>query len=89
VRKRGFSVDDEGVREGVYSFGAAVFDATGHAVAGVAVCINKALLGADHGERHRIAALEVARRLSQRLGGVATAVAPDALATRRRIGVTA
>jgi DNA-binding IclR family transcriptional regulator len=89
VRKRGFSVDDECVREGVYSFGAAVFDATGNAVAGVAVCINKALLGADHGERHRVAVLEVAARLTQRLGGMATAVPRDALVTRRRIGVTA
>ena len=68
TRKRGYSIDDETVREGVYSFGAPVFDATGHAVAGVAVCINKALLGADRGERHREAVLKVARTLSQRLG---------------------
>ncbi len=84
TRKRGFSIDDESVREGVYSFGAAVFDASGTAVAGVAVCINKALLGADRGERHRLAALGVARTLSQRLGGTVT----DAQATppRRRPG---
>jgi DNA-binding IclR family transcriptional regulator len=69
TRKRGFSIDDETVREGVYSFGAPVFDATGEAVAGVAVCINKALIGADRGERHRAAVLEVARLLSRRLGG--------------------
>lgn len=68
TRKRGYSVDDETVREGVYSFGAPVFDASGQAVAGVAVCINKALLGADRGERHREAVLKVARTLSQRLG---------------------
>jgi IclR family transcriptional regulator, blcABC operon repressor len=68
-RRRGYSIDDESVREGVYSFGAPVFDASGRAVAGVAVCINKALLGADRGERHREAALTVARTLSQRLGG--------------------
>ena len=68
TRKRGYSVDDETVREGVYSFGAPVFDAAGNAVAGVAVCINKALLGADRGERHREAVLKVARTLSQRLG---------------------
>ena len=68
TRKRGYSVDDETVREGVYSFGAPVFDAAGQAVAGVAVCINKALLGADRGERHREAALKVARTLSLRLG---------------------
>ena len=68
TRKRGYSVDDETVREGVYSFGAPVFDAGGRAVAGVAVCINKALLGADRGERHREAVLKVARTLSTRLG---------------------
>ena len=68
TRKRGYSVDDETVREGVYSFGAPVFDAAGNAVAGVAVCINKALLGADRGERHRGVVLKVARTLSQRLG---------------------
>ena len=68
VRRRGYSVDDESVREGVYSFGAPVFNAAGEAVAGVAVCINKALLGADRGERHRAAAVSVANTLSQRLG---------------------
>ena len=69
TRKRGYSIDDETVREGVFSFGAPVFDATGQAVAGVAVCINKAALGADRGDRYRDAALRVARTLSQRLGG--------------------
>jgi IclR family transcriptional regulator, blcABC operon repressor len=68
TRKRGYSIDDETVREGVYSFGAPVFDAAGRVAAGVAVCINKALLGADGGERHREAALKVARTLSLRLG---------------------
>ena len=67
--KRGYSIDDGAVREGVYSFGAPVFDASGEPVAGVAVCINKALLGADRGDRHRDAILAVARTLSQRLGG--------------------
>jgi IclR family transcriptional regulator, blcABC operon repressor len=71
TRRRGYSIDDEAVREGVYSFGAAVFDATGDAVAAVAVCINKAQLGSDRGARHRDAALDVARRLTQRLGGEA------------------
>jgi DNA-binding IclR family transcriptional regulator len=80
TRKRGYSVDDECVRVGVYSFGAPVFDAAGRAVAGVAVCINKALLGADRGERHREATLAVARTLSQRLGG---ASGPAAAAARR------
>jgi DNA-binding IclR family transcriptional regulator len=80
TRKRGYSIDDEGVREGVYSFGAPVFDASGQAVAGIAVCINKALLGADQGERHRGVALNVARTLSLRLGANidTAAVAPVA-----------
>ena len=69
TRKRGHSVDDESVREGVYSFGAPVFDASGRVVAGVAVCINKAQLGADGGERFRATALRTAQALTQRLGG--------------------
>ncbi len=83
-RKRGWSVDDESVREGVYSFGAPVFGASGEVVAGVAVCINKALLGADRGERHREAALSVARELSKRLGGEVRAA--GVLAQQRRVG---
>ena len=69
TRRRGWSVDDETVREGVASFGAPVFDASGRSVAGVAVCIHKAQLGGDRGARHREAALDVARRLTLRLGG--------------------
>jgi DNA-binding IclR family transcriptional regulator len=69
TRRRGWSVDDEAVREGVTSFGAPVFDASRQAIAGVAVCINKAQLGSDRGARHRDAALDVARRLTLRLGG--------------------
>ena len=85
TRRRGYSIDDETVREGVYSFGAPVFDATGHAVAGVAVCINKTLLGVDHGERHRDAVLSVARTLSQRLGSEVV-LAPVVAARRRKAG---
>jgi DNA-binding IclR family transcriptional regulator len=85
IRKRGYSIDDETVREGVYSFGAPVFDAGGEAVAAVAVCINKALLGADRGDRHRDAALSVARTLSQRLGGeVPSATLRESKARRPR-----
>ncbi len=68
TRKRGYSVDEEAVREGVCSFGAAVFDATGLAVAGVAVCVNKAVLGPARNERYRRLALDVAATLSERLG---------------------
>ena len=72
TRKRGWSVDDEAVREGVYSFGAPVFDAAGEVVAAVSVCINKAMLGADQGARHREAALAVSDALTARLGGSAS-----------------
>ena len=33
TRERSYSVDDEGIRAGVYGIGAPVFDATGTAVA--------------------------------------------------------
>ncbi|TMH12476.1 MAG: IclR family transcriptional regulator [Betaproteobacteria bacterium] len=69
VRSHGYSVDDESIRKGVYCMGAPVFDASGQAVAGVGVCINKAMLGSDGGQRHHDAVLVAARILSQRLGG--------------------
>jgi DNA-binding IclR family transcriptional regulator len=72
TRRRGYSIDDEGVREGVYSFGAPVFDAAGGVAAAISVCINKALLGADRGARHREAALDVAHSLTERIGGCAS-----------------
>ncbi|NUZ04862.1 IclR family transcriptional regulator [Piscinibacter koreensis] len=81
VRRRGYSIDDQGVREGVYSFGAPVFDASGQVVAGVAVCINKALLGASRGKRHQAEALAVAEALTRRLGGEVPAL-PRARATK-------
>ena len=86
TRRRGWSVDDEAVREGVASFGAPVFDASGRAVAGVAVCINKAQLAGDRGARHRDAALDVARRLTLRLGGEPPSPAGARPARRQRSG---
>ncbi|WP_372527163.1 IclR family transcriptional regulator [Piscinibacter sp.] len=84
TRRRGHSVDDEGVREGVYCLGAPVFDASGRPVAGVGVCINKAMLGADGGERHHRAVVHAARVLSQRLGGDFPAVDTTPAAPRRK-----
>ena len=69
TKKRGWSIDDEAVREGVVSFGVPVFGASGEVVAAVSVCINKARLGAEQGERHREAALAAADALTARLGG--------------------
>ena len=71
TRRRGYSVDEETVREGVCSFGAAVFGASGAAVAGVGVCVNKAVLGAGRVGRYRQLARDVAGDLSDRLGAVA------------------
>jgi IclR family transcriptional regulator, blcABC operon repressor len=68
VRERGFSVDDEGVREGVTCFGAPVFDAAGQVVAGVGVCMQKAMLNPQTEAQQRDTVLRVARQLSQRLG---------------------
>lgn len=88
TRKRGYSVDDEAVREGVCSFGAPVFDASGQAVAGVAVCVNKAVLGARRSPAYRQLALDVARSLSERLG--ADRPRPAAASRRARsLGVPA
>lgn len=69
TRERGYSIDDEGVRAGVYCFGAPVFDASGQPVAGVGVCIHKSALGHDGGAEHRDAVQRAAATLTQRLGG--------------------
>jgi len=70
VRERGWSVDDESLREGVCSFGAAVFDAAAKPVAGIGVCTHKATLHARSEARHCRMVVDVARRLTRRLGGV-------------------
>lgn len=70
---RGYAIDDGGVREGVYSMAAPVFDAGGRPVAGIAVCINKAALTPEQHERQRQVVMQAARRLSLRLGARAEA----------------
>ena len=77
ARRRGYSVDDEAVREGVCGFGAPVFKADGAVVAGIAVCVNKAVLGPGRDQRYSELALTVARGLSERLGA-GTAPRPPA-----------
>lgn len=80
-RARGYSIDDEGVRLGVYCIAAPVIDATGKPVAGVGVCLNKAMF--DHGDvaQQRQRVLDTARALSRRLGGdlpaAVVAASPD------------
>jgi len=68
VRERGYSIDDEGIREGVVALAAPIFDASGQAVAGLGVCLNKAVLGDKQLERQRQVVRQAAHTLSQRLG---------------------
>ena len=68
IRERGHSMDDESIREGVVALAAPVFDATGQPVAGLAVCLNKAVLNAEQLERQRQIVMQAAQTLSQRLG---------------------
>jgi DNA-binding IclR family transcriptional regulator len=76
TRQRGFSIDDEGVRLGVYCVAAPVLDAGGRPVAGVGVCLNKATLSAADLARQQQRVVDTARALSQRLGGDAPAAIP-------------
>jgi IclR family transcriptional regulator, blcABC operon repressor len=67
-RAEGYSVDDEGIREGVVALGAPIFDATGQPVAGLGVCLNKAVLSPQQMARQRDVVIQAAHTLSQRLG---------------------
>jgi DNA-binding IclR family transcriptional regulator len=86
TRRRGHSIDDEGVREGVYCIGAPVFDASGRVVAGMGVCLNKGMLNAETREREREVVRSAARALSQRLGADVAHMSAPAVATSRRAG---
>jgi DNA-binding IclR family transcriptional regulator len=68
VRERGYSIDDEGIREGVVALAAPIFDASGQPVAGLGVCLNKAVLNDEQLERQRRVVQQAAHTLSQRLG---------------------
>jgi DNA-binding IclR family transcriptional regulator len=68
VREDGWSIDDEGIREGVVALAAPIFDASGQPVAGLGVCLNKAVLSEAQMQRQRQVVLDAARTLSQRLG---------------------
>lgn len=76
TRRRGHSIDDQSVREGVYCIGAPVFDASGRPVAGVGVCVHKARLGQDGADSCLQLVLQVAARLSKRLGAETRDPAP-------------
>ncbi len=77
IRERGYSIDDEGVREGVYCAAAPVFDASGLPVAGVGMCIHKAAAGTDSPHALHLAVLNAARTMSTRLGGSVPAAQPS------------
>lgn len=69
VRLRGYAVDDEETREGMYCVGAPVFDAGGsQAIAAVAVSILKAE-GPDYQHRVTESMIRLAAVLSKRMGG--------------------
>lgn len=69
VRALGYSVDDEGVREGVYCIGAPVFDGRGDVVAGIGMCLQKSPRQAAARAAQQRHVIDVAARLTQRLGG--------------------
>lgn len=71
TRRRGWSIDDEGVREGVVCFGAPVFDAGGQPIAGLGLCVHKSMLDPASAAHHQATVIDIARQLTQRLGGVA------------------
>jgi len=68
TRERGYSIDDESVRQGVYCLAAPVRGASGEVVAGLGVCMQKAGLKARFVAQQRDTVIDLARRLSERLG---------------------
>lgn len=68
TRRRGWALDDGEVREGVVSIAAPVFDAAGQPVAGLGVCVNRAVMNEGEHERQRRFVIDSAIALSRRLG---------------------
>lgn len=68
TRERGYSIDDENVRQGVYCMAAPVFGASGEVVAGLGICLQKASLKPRYVAQQRDTVVGVARQLSARLG---------------------
>jgi len=69
IRLRGYAVDSEETREGMYCIGAPIFDASGsHAIAAVAVSTLKAQ-GAEHQRQVTESVVRLAGILTKRMGG--------------------
>lgn len=68
TRERGHSIDDETVRLGVYCMAAPVFGASGEVVAGLGICLTKAGLKPRFAAQQRDTVIDLASRLSERLG---------------------
>jgi len=69
IRERGYSVDDNEIREGMHCLGAPVFDSSSkHAVAGVAVSMLSLDVTPESQEEAGHAIRRLADRLSERLG---------------------
>ncbi len=69
IRELGWSVDDEGIREGVFCFGAPVFDVAGVPTAGIGVCVHKAMLNPALEKHNRDMVSRIAEQLTRRMGG--------------------
>lgn len=83
VRKRGYSVDDEGTRDGMICFGAPVLGSGAvHAVAGVGVSLVKAATSARQRSLAIQAVQKLAFTLSERLGACPTTMWRFSITTR-------
>jgi DNA-binding IclR family transcriptional regulator len=72
IRERGYSVDDNEVREGMHCLGAPVFDSSSqHAIAGVAVSMLSLEVTPESQEKAGRAIRQLADRLSERMGASA------------------
>ncbi len=81
IRSRGYSVDDEGVRAGVFCIGAPIFDSSAAVVAAVGICMQKASLDSQSQRQQRETVLRIGGLVSRRLGSPLVAPAlPDAAA---------
>lgn len=80
IRSRGYSIDDEGVRVGVYCIGAPVFGSSSEVLAGVGICIQKAALDPTIQQQQRETVLRIAGLVSNRLGGKLARPLPPAAA---------